>query len=73
GKWGYELIKIIRPDVFVCIIESYPEEQRNDIKLHVCQLIELTRQAEKTSTTDIIEKTLKTHLCELDQMKKNTG
>jgi len=71
GKWGYELIKIIKPDVFVCIIESYPEEQRNDIKQHVCELVELTRQAEKTSTTDIIEKTLKTHLCELDQMKKN--
>jgi D-beta-D-heptose 7-phosphate kinase/D-beta-D-heptose 1-phosphate adenosyltransferase len=73
GKWSYELIKIIKPDIFVCIIESYPEEQRNEIKQFVGQLIELPRQAEKTSTTDIIEKTIKTHLCELDQMKKNTS
>jgi len=71
GKWGYELIKIIKPDIFVCINESYPEEQKNDIKQYVNELVELSRQAEKTSTTDIIEKTLKTHLCELEQMKKN--
>jgi len=71
GKWSYELIKIINPHVFVCINESYPIDQKNDIKQFVCELVELPRQAEKTSTTDIIEKTLKTHLCELEQMKKN--
>ena len=70
GNWGYELIKIINPDLFVCINESYPEEQKNDIKKYVGLLVELPRQAENTSTTDIIEKTLKTHLCELDQMRK---
>ena len=71
GNWSYELIKIIRPDIFVCINESYPEQQKNDIKLYVGELVELPRQAEKTSTTDIIEKTIKTHLCELNQMRKN--
>jgi len=71
GKWSYGLIKIINPDLFVCINESYPEEQKNDIKKYVGLLVELPRQAENTSTTDIVERTLKTHLCELDQMRKN--
>jgi D-glycero-beta-D-manno-heptose 1-phosphate adenylyltransferase len=71
GNWNYELIKAIKPDAFVCINESYPEAQKNDIKLYVGELIELPRQAEKTSTTDIIEKTIKTHLCELNQMRPN--
>jgi D-beta-D-heptose 7-phosphate kinase/D-beta-D-heptose 1-phosphate adenosyltransferase len=70
GNWAYELIKVINPDLFVCINESYPDNQKNDIKKYVGQLLELPRQAEKTSTTDIIEKTIKTHLCELDQMRK---
>ncbi|OGC82290.1 MAG: hypothetical protein A2V81_02015 [Candidatus Abawacabacteria bacterium RBG_16_42_10] len=68
GKWQYELIKAIQPDVFVCIIESYPEEQRKEIKQFVRELVELPRQAENTSTTKIIEKAIKTHLAELKEM-----
>lgn len=72
GCWSYELIKAIKPDIFVCINESYPLEQQNDIKTHVCELIELPRQAEKTSTSDIIEKTFKSHLAQInDVIKKN--
>lgn len=70
GKWSYELIKTIKPDIFVCINESYPLEQKEDIKKYVGELVELSRQAENTSTTDIVERTLKTHLCELNQMRK---
>ncbi|MFC1598988.1 adenylyltransferase/cytidyltransferase family protein [Patescibacteria group bacterium] len=70
GKWDYELIKAIEPDIFVCIHESYPEDQQNDIKQHVKELIELPRQAEKTSTSDIIEKTFKSHLSQINELIK---
>ncbi len=72
GKWDYELIKITRPDIFVCINESYPEEQKNNIKSHVNELIELPRQAENTSTTDIIEKTFKSHLAQINEIIKKS-
>jgi D-glycero-beta-D-manno-heptose 1-phosphate adenylyltransferase len=71
GIWSYELINAVKPDIFVCINESYPEEQKNDIKLHVVELKELPRQAEKTSTTDIIEKTFKSHLAQINSFIKN--
>ena len=67
GQWGYELIKKIRPDFFVCIAESYPKEQQEEIKKYCNYLIELPRQAERTSTSDIIEKTIKTHLLEINR------
>jgi rfaE bifunctional protein nucleotidyltransferase chain/domain len=70
GKWDYELIKTIRPDVFVCINESYPEDQQKDINQYVKELIELPRQAEKTSTSDIIEKTFKSHLSQINELIK---
>ena len=70
GNWGYELIKIIRPDVFVCINESYPEEQKKNIRQYVKELIELPRQAENTSTTNIIEKTFKNHLAQINEIIK---
>jgi len=70
GSWGYDLIKTTNPDFFVCINESYPLEQQNDIKMHVAELIELPRQAEKTSTSDIIEKTFKSHLAQINNMIK---
>jgi rfaE bifunctional protein nucleotidyltransferase chain/domain len=68
GRWQYDLVKIIQPDVFVCIAESYPEQQRKEIKQFCAELVELPRQAENTSTTKIIEKAIKTHLAELKEM-----
>lgn len=62
GKWQYELIKIIKPDMFVTTPESYPEEQIRDIKLYSKDIIVFPRQAEKTSTTEIIERMIKKHL-----------
>ena len=62
GKWQYELIKTIRPDIFVTTPESYPEEQIRDIKLYSNEVIVFPRQAEKTSTTEIIERMIKKHL-----------
>lgn len=62
GKWQYELIKTLHPDFFVTTTDSYPEEQIRDIKLYADQVIVLSRQAEKTSTTEIIERTVKKHI-----------
>lgn len=62
GKWQYELIKIIRPDFFVATPEAYPEDQIKDIKQHANEVIILPRQAQYTSTTGIIEKTVKKHI-----------
>lgn len=62
GRWQYELIKVIRPNIFVATPEAYPEEQIKDIKLYSDEVVVIPRQAEKTSTTEIIERMIKTHL-----------
>ncbi len=62
GKWQYELIKVINPDLFVTTADSYPPEQIEVIKSYSKNVLVLPRQAENTSTTDIIEKTMKKHL-----------
>jgi len=62
GKWQYELIKVINPDIFVATEDSYPPDQIDSIKKFSKNILVLPRQAEKTSTTDIIEKTMKKHL-----------
>jgi hypothetical protein len=72
GNWGYELIKAVNPDVFVCINESYPPEQKENIKKYVNELVELPRQADNTSTSDIIEKTFKAHLAQINEYIKNS-
>jgi len=62
GKWQYELIKVIKPDIFVTTVDSYPEEQLRNIKTCSGEVLTFPRQAEKTSTTEIIERMVKTHL-----------
>lgn len=62
GKWQYELVKIINPDIFVTVEGSYPEEQMTALKTYSKEVIMFPRQAENTSTTNIIEKTMKNHL-----------
>ncbi len=59
GKWQYALLRIIKPDVFVAVEGSYPEEQCREIQKHSSELIVLPRQAEKTSSTDIFNKVVK--------------
>lgn len=65
GVWQYELIRQIRPDVFVAVEDSYSEQQRKDIEQFCGQLIVLPRQAEKTSTSNIIQNAVKKHLVEM--------
>lgn len=59
GKWQYGLLDAIRPDVFIAVEDSYPEEQRRDIRERCGNLIVLPRQAEDTSSTNIIQKIMK--------------
>ena len=62
GKWQYELLKTIKPNLFVATIDSYPEDQIKDIKLYADDVLIFPRQAENTSTTEIIERMIKKHL-----------
>ena len=62
GKWQYGLVKSINPDIFVTTDYSYSPEQIEAIKTFSSNVLVLPRQAEKTSTTDIIERTVKKHL-----------
>jgi D-beta-D-heptose 7-phosphate kinase/D-beta-D-heptose 1-phosphate adenosyltransferase len=65
GKWGYELIRRIRPDVFVAVEDSYPEQQIEDIKQFCGELVCLPRQAQNTSTSRIVEDAVKKHIGKL--------
>jgi len=65
GKWNYELIKKVRPDVFVAVEDSYPESQLADIRKYCGEVVVLPRQAENTSTSKLIQTTLKKHLLEM--------
>ncbi len=71
GQWSYNLIKTVPVDVFVAVEDSYPENQLNAIKSSCGEVIILPRQAENTSSSDIIQNIVKGHLLEmLDRMKK---
>lgn len=62
GNWQYGLINRIQVNVFVAVEDSYPEEQRQEISKRCKKLIVLPRQASKTSSTNIIQNTIKGHL-----------
>lgn len=73
GKWQYELAKVINPDVFITVEGSYPEEQMTALKTYSKEVVMLPRQAESTSTTNIIEKTMKNHLDAVLKFLNNGG
>ena len=62
GKWQYELIKVVKPNLFVTTVDSYSKEQIKDIGEYSDKVLILPRQAEHTSTTEIIERMIKKHL-----------
>ena len=62
GDWGMTILREINPDFFVATEESYPPEQRENINKLCGELRLFDRQAENTSTSDIIEKTFKKRL-----------
>lgn len=63
--WQYGLIKAVKPDVFVAVEDSYPENQRVEIGNHCGELVVLPRQAENTSTSQFIQKVVKEHLTKI--------
>lgn len=62
GRWQYELLRKIKPDVFVAVEDSYPESQITEIRKHSGEVVILPRQAENTSTTRMVQETVKKHL-----------
>lgn len=72
GKWQYDLIKMIKADVFVTVEGSYPSEQIEDIKKYCVEVKTLPRQAE-TSTSNIIHKVMKEFLGPLINFLKEKG
>ena len=71
GQWSYGLIKSVPVDVFVAVEDSYPDHQLDKIKASCGEVMVLPRQAENTSSSDIIQNIVKGHLLEmLDRMKK---
>ena len=54
GRWSYNLLKSVPVDTFVAVEDSYPEEQLGVIRNHCGGVLLLPRQAENTSSTDII-------------------
>jgi len=62
GNWLYTLIKKIKPDIFVAVEDSYPPKQISEIKKYCGKLVVLPRQAERTSTTKMIQFAVKKHL-----------
>jgi D-glycero-beta-D-manno-heptose 1-phosphate adenylyltransferase len=73
GHWLYGLIKKIKPDVFVAVEDSYPKSQLTEIKKHCGELIILPRQAEKTSTTKMIQFAVKKHLDKMYELLDKRG
>ena len=65
GKWMYGLIRAINPDVFVAVEDSYPPDQLTEIGKYCKRLTVLPRQAERTSTTRMIQGAVKMHLTEM--------
>ncbi len=59
GSWQFGLLNSILPDVFVAVEGSYPKEQCDEIRRFCRKLVVLPRQAENTSSTNIIQKLIK--------------
>ena len=68
GKWNYGLLKAIHPDVFVAVEDSYPQEQIDEIKKYCGEVVVLPRQAENTSTTQMIQFAVKKNLDKMYEM-----
>jgi D-beta-D-heptose 7-phosphate kinase/D-beta-D-heptose 1-phosphate adenosyltransferase len=56
GKWQFGLVKAIRPEIFVAVEGSYPEEQCAALRELCGELVVLPRQAEKTSSSQILQR-----------------
>jgi D-glycero-beta-D-manno-heptose 1-phosphate adenylyltransferase len=63
GRWQYGMLNVVQPDVFVAAESSgYTDEQLKEIERLCGKLVVFPRQAESTSTSILIQKTVKAHL-----------
>ena len=67
GEWQYELVKKLKPDVFVAVEDSYPKEQFDEIQKYAKRIVVLPRQAENTSTTKMVQIAVKKHLEKMNE------
>lgn len=58
GNWEFELLKAIKPDIYVAVEDSYPEEQLALIRKYCGKVVVFPRQA-TTSTSGTIGKAVK--------------
>lgn len=68
GNWQYRLIDRLKPDIFVAEEESYSDRQLADIQERCGKLVILPRQAQGTSTSQMIQDTVKRHLDEMHRL-----
>lgn len=73
GNWGYDLIEKVKPCVFVAVEDSYPEEQREEIRKHCGELVVLSKQAENVSTTAKMRTVAKQHFAKMLKEFDNLG
>lgn len=62
GKWQYTLVKKVKPDIFIAEELSYSPKQLKEIKKYCGKLVVLKRQAKGTSTSKLIQDTVKKNL-----------
>jgi cytidyltransferase-like protein len=71
GKWQYGLLRVVEPDVFVAVEESYPEWQLKEISENGAkEVVILPRQAE-TSTSNMIRNLIKNNLMSVIEKVKD--
>lgn len=71
GNWQYDILKTLPIDEFTAVAgSSYSDEQKKEIQKY-CKLHILPRQAEQTSSTDIIQNVLKNHLIDMVEQYKS--
>lgn len=68
GHWQYGLLDRIRPDVFVAEESSYSDIQLAEIEKYCGKVVVFPRQAEGTSTSQIIQSTIKAHPEEIQKL-----
>ena len=71
GNWQYGLIKDLPIDIFIAVEGTdYSEPQKQAIAKHCGELCVIPRQAQSTSSTDIVQNVLKTHLLDIVEKLK---
>lgn len=68
GRWRFGLLKVIRPNIFVAVEDSYPPRQLARIKGYCPEVVVLPRQAENTSTSAMIQVAVKKHVEKMNDL-----